>query len=163
MVHHLSTRERRVAAVRATIRRLNQSGRALFFVWALEQSSSRRGYNETSVQDQFVSWTLKSRSIQSREISNIAQQQLEQTEQTTRMDHHAEREVPEEFEHRQSETVTTEEPAQLEQQKQQPQVFKRYYHLYRQGELEADIQTAGGQVVDKGYDKDNWWAIAMLK
>ena len=39
-------------------------------------------------------------------------------------------------------------------------IFDRYYHLYRQGELEQDIVEAGGVVLDSGYEKDNWWAIA---
>ncbi|GAD97327.1 conserved hypothetical protein [Paecilomyces variotii No. 5] len=39
-------------------------------------------------------------------------------------------------------------------------VFHRYYHLYESGELEHDICSAGGKVLDSGYDKDNWWAIA---
>ena len=38
--------------------------------------------------------------------------------------------------------------------------FNRYYHLYRQGELEHDIIEAGGVVLEAGYEKDNWWAIA---
>jgi tRNA (uracil-5-)-methyltransferase TRM9 len=40
--------------------------------------------------------------------------------------------------------------------------YLRYYHLYRKGELEQDIAEAGGVVVESGYEKDNWWAIASL-
>lgn len=36
----------------------------------------------------------------------------------------------------------------------------RYYHLYRAGDLERDITEAGGIVLDSGYEKDNWWAVA---
>ena len=43
---------------------------------------------------------------------------------------------------------------------QKERVFHRYYHLYRQGELEADVLAAGGQVAEAGYEKDNWWVIA---
>ncbi len=39
--------------------------------------------------------------------------------------------------------------------------FHRYYHLYRAGELQQDISAAGGTTVQSGYEKDNWWAIAM--
>jgi len=38
--------------------------------------------------------------------------------------------------------------------------FHRYYHLYRKCELEHDVQAAGGEVVEAGYEKDNWWAVA---
>lgn len=37
---------------------------------------------------------------------------------------------------------------------------ERYYHLYRKGELEGDVEAAGGRVVESGYEKDNWWAVA---
>lgn len=41
--------------------------------------------------------------------------------------------------------------------------FNRYYHLYRRGELERDIQVAGGEVIESGYEKDNWWAVAVKR
>ena len=41
--------------------------------------------------------------------------------------------------------------------------YNRYYHLYQAGELERDITTAGGKSIDSGYEKDNWWAIAVRK
>lgn len=43
----------------------------------------------------------------------------------------------------------------------QEQVFHRYYHLYRAGELDSDVKAAGGIVLDSGYERDNWWAIAV--
>lgn len=46
------------------------------------------------------------------------------------------------------------------QERSQTRTFNRYYHLYRQGELEEDIRRAGGHVEMSGYEKDNWWAIA---
>lgn len=41
--------------------------------------------------------------------------------------------------------------------------FLRYYHLYRKGELERDVEEAGGIVLEAGYEKDNWWVVACLK
>lgn len=40
-----------------------------------------------------------------------------------------------------------------------PQTKYRYYHLYRRGELESNAESAGGKVVESGYEKDNWWVI----
>lgn len=40
------------------------------------------------------------------------------------------------------------------------QTFHRFYHLYQEGELEEDVQAAGGVVLDGGYEADNWWVIA---
>lgn len=56
---------------------------------------------------------------------------------------------------------TSEEP--VEQPITQDKTFLRYYHLYKKGELERDIAEAGGEVVEAGYEKDNWWAIAVRK
>ena len=39
--------------------------------------------------------------------------------------------------------------------------FYRYYHLYRRGELEEDVSTAGGRVLEAGWERDNWWVIAV--
>lgn len=48
----------------------------------------------------------------------------------------------------------------LESQTEQSKTFHRYYHLYQENELERDIKCAGGHVLESGYEKDNWWAIA---
>jgi tRNA (uracil-5-)-methyltransferase TRM9 len=110
VIHHLSSRDRRIAAVKSILdllrNRSDGSGKALLYVWALEQKSSRRGWDEGGQQDVMVPWVLKSKG---------------QTEDKT---------------------------------------FQRYYHLYRKGELEEDIGAAGGLVIESGYEKDNWWAIA---
>lgn len=45
-------------------------------------------------------------------------------------------------------------------QSDQSRVFHRYYHLYEEGELAREISCAGGRVLESGYEKDNWWAIA---
>lgn len=35
----------------------------------------------------------------------------------------------------------------------------RYYHLYKKGELEQNVKAAGGEIIDSGYEKDNWWCV----
>lgn len=39
------------------------------------------------------------------------------------------------------------------------QVDQRYYHLFREGELESLVRQAGLQVVESGYDRDNYYVI----
>ena len=57
VIHHFSTRERRLAAVRELGRILRPGGKCLIFVWALEQGEdSRRSFDQ---QDVFVPWNLK--------------------------------------------------------------------------------------------------------
>ncbi|KAF9580480.1 Alkylated DNA repair protein alkB 8 [Lunasporangiospora selenospora] len=39
-------------------------------------------------------------------------------------------------------------------------VYNRYYHLFRKGELEDLVkETKIANVVQQGYDRDNWWCI----
>ena len=122
VIHHLSTAERRVEAVRRVLETLRPSsakegegggGKALFYVWALEQQHSRRAWGEGDEQDVMVPWVMK----QDRDDEG-----LEGTK-----------------------------------------TFNRYYHLYKQGELERDIENAGGTILESGYERDNWWAIALRK
>lgn len=42
-------------------------------------------------------------------------------------------------------------------------VYNRYYHLFKEGELEASIAAANGFVLESGYERDNWWAIFSPK
>lgn len=123
VIHHLSTPERRIDAVRALLETLrppskkavDDGGRVLIFVWALEQKTSRRGWDEGDEQDIMVPWVSK------------------------------QKQPPKENDRG---------------PKSEPQVYQRYYHLYRKGELEADILAAGGVVLEAGYERDNWWAVA---
>lgn len=66
VIHHFSSEERRVAAIKNIIAMLkpdngNQGesgGRGLIYVWALEQKGSRRGWDENSAQDVLVPWVM---------------------------------------------------------------------------------------------------------
>ncbi|KAF7119175.1 hypothetical protein CNMCM5793_008919 [Aspergillus hiratsukae] len=117
VVHHLSTPERRIQAIREILRTLKPAsgnscgGRVLLYVWALEQKTSRRGWDKGDTQDVMVPWVLKSKPAKG---------------------------SPDD----------------------EPKTFHRYYHLYEATELERNIERAGGRVLDSGYEKDNWWAIA---
>lgn len=79
VIHHLSTRERRVDAIRQLLRCIRRNkaangslpdastsgdvdplgGGVLVYVWALEQSGSRRGWDERNDQDLLVPWVMK--------------------------------------------------------------------------------------------------------
>ncbi|CRK14583.1 hypothetical protein BN1723_014431, partial [Verticillium longisporum] len=118
VLHHLSTPSRRRAAVRAILDTLvPANGKALLFVWALEQRNSRRGWDASAPQDQLVPWVTKAN---------------------------------------QPKRDAAVEPAAEEKP---DETWHRYYHLYKEGELDADIQVVGGVVLESGYERDNWWAI----
>ncbi|KAL0940713.1 tRNA (uracil-5-)-methyltransferase trm9 [Colletotrichum truncatum] len=111
VIHHMSTRERRQAAVAALLDAVRPgAGKVLVMVWALEQGDSRRGWKAGADQDQLVSWVTKGNKTES-------------------------------------------------QEKPRDTTYQRYYHLYREGELEEDVVAVGGRVLESGYERDNWWAI----
>lgn len=58
VVHHWTTRERRVQAIRHILSKVKSGGQVLIYCWALEQGESRRGYHEGMKQDVMVPWVL---------------------------------------------------------------------------------------------------------
>lgn len=138
VVHHLSTPERRVEAVRAVLETLKLGGKALVYVWALEQKASRRGWDEGHEQDVMVPWVM-----------HVPKEKSKKGKKGPRAKDGAERPTAE---------AEDSLPAS-----NGDRTFHRYYHLYRQGELEHDLEAAGGTIVESGYEKDNWWAIAKRK
>lgn len=166
VIHHFSTPERRIESVRHILEKLRPSkgtirrekegfeiseqqsavdqevtsngeiagntrdmkdrgGEVLFFVWALEQKNSRRGWDENHEQDVLVPWVLKPKHQQ----AALSKHNGDNVESSDAL----------------GSTPTT---------------YHRYYHLYRRHELEEDVLAAGGEVVNSGYDRDNWWCIA---
>ncbi|KAI1281794.1 uracil-5--methyltransferase TRM9 [Xylaria sp. FL0933] len=126
VIHHMSTRARRIDALRkllACARR--EGGQVLVYVWALEQSSSRRGWDENSEQDQLVPWVMKANQNKKQDKGGGGGGEGGGGETQVAAD-------------------TT---------------YERFYHLYREGELEEDMRAAGGRVVESGYERDNWWVI----
>jgi len=152
VVHHLSVEERRVEAVRRILECLKkETGRALVYVWALEQKGSRRGWDEGGEQDVFVPWVVNSNS--SSASKNGKSEGKTKIKTGSKPD---------------GQGTENEDEVALKEQKDDDvpdrekganPVYQRYYHLYRKGELEENVVTAGGEVVESGYEKDNWWAI----
>lgn len=61
VIHHFSTFERRVLAVREMLRVITIGGRVLIYVWALEQldNSKRKSLTDDNTQDVMVPWQFK--------------------------------------------------------------------------------------------------------
>lgn len=152
VIHHWSTRERRVAAIRHIMSKLRKGAEALFYCWALEQNNSRRGYNENMEQDVLVPWVLqmqnpghqkpKKEVATDLDLENIApSERSAHLKKWKREQHNKRRET-------------------LKSVKDTSNTRYRYYHLYREGELEEDCKRAGCIVVRNGYEKDNWYLVA---
>ncbi|KAI1418141.1 S-adenosyl-L-methionine-dependent methyltransferase [Hypoxylon sp. FL1857] len=138
VIHHLSTRERRVEGVRALLDCVKpRTGKVLVYVWALEQGSSRRGWDEgTADQDQLVPWVMRSN-----KPKKLKKEEASKKEGGGNV---------------------ADSPGDGDAGVKDA-TYQRYYHLYRKGELEEDVQAAGGEILGNGYEKDNWWVIASPK
>ncbi|KAK1754564.1 S-adenosyl-L-methionine-dependent methyltransferase [Echria macrotheca] len=159
VIHHLSTRARRQDAIRQLLRcvkpREAGSGQVLVYVWALEQGASRRGWDEGGEQDLLVPWVLKSQT-QARAQKECRHGQATSKDVNTAVTNTG-GETPS------TATASAGEPGDTQTAgvaSQTDPVFKRYYHLYRKGELEEDVLAAGGVIITSGYERDNWWVVA---
>ena len=173
VIHHFSTKDRRVRAIQEILELLSPqmrgkdrnngeinrssveydedsedkgkatNGIALFYVWALEQKNSRRGWDEEHEQDVMVPWVMKRKVERKNGKEEHGVEKLKDESKISSPEKDNNSEMRPSYRDTSDAEVT----------------FHRYYHLYRNGELEADIAAAGGQVVCSGYEKDNWWAI----
>lgn len=154
VVHHMSTRARRQEAIRQLLRcvKLGEAehtrGQVLVYVWALEQGTSRRGWDEGGEQDLLVPWVLKSQQKQRKPQKKAQEKGIGGDDTASKSG-----EPPL--------TPTNAAPAEPGPAPSHTDpVFQRYYHLYRKGELEEDVLAAGGVIVTSGYERDNWWVVA---
>lgn len=95
VIHHLSTKARRIDAIRQLLRCIRRrtdpvekheqgtkGGQILVYVWALEQSSSRRGWDEGGEQDLLVPWVMKAPQQKKKQQPQQQQQQQQQGQAT---------------------------------------------------------------------------------
>ncbi|PSR78220.1 S-adenosyl-L-methionine-dependent methyltransferase [Coniella lustricola] len=171
VIHHMSTRERRVEAIRQLLRcvrrgKTQQSsghddydshtqnggggGQVLVYVWALEQSTSRRGWDQGGEQDLLVPWVMKAPQPQ--------QQQSKKEKKNKKANKNSKQLRNQKKQHPMQDKAGA--GAGAAETQQSDKTFHRFYHLYRKGELEEDVLAAGGQVLESGYERDNWWVIA---
>ncbi|EJS42415.1 trm9p [Saccharomyces arboricola H-6] len=165
VVHHWSTRERRVEVIRHVLSKLRQGGQALIYCWALEQGSSRRGYHEGMEQDVYVPWVLPKGNLKPKstspsqpkpkpkpDLTNIPPKERTQYLQRWKEEQQRSRDLGDDNgDHQQ------------EQEQKQEDVKYRYYHLYREGELAEDCRQADAAVQSEGFERDNWWVVAQKR
>ncbi|QLG72801.1 hypothetical protein HG535_0D05100 [Zygotorulaspora mrakii] len=159
VIHHWSTRERRVSAIAHILSKLKAGGEALIYCWALEQGNSRRGYHEGMEQDILVPWVLQEKktkmALKERKRDKAIKPDLTGVPPNERAKFMAN--WKKEQDRKRSEQQL--DPQNIESDTQEKNTKYRYYHLYREGELEEDCLLAGGTVLDKGYEKDNWYVV----
>ncbi|TPX51882.1 hypothetical protein CcCBS67573_g09993 [Chytriomyces confervae] len=189
VIHHFSSFERRVAAVKELVRTIRPGGKILIFVWALEQEDgSKRKFEK---QDVFVPWNLDAKTFAGKSKSVAAnggrrkgkknQGQDGQDSAAVVEDKGDTKEVdsattPSSPEVANPNVAKTIEALSLESNPEDAApkvvvksgneniVYQRYYHVFVKGELDQVVEAAGSLDVNKsGYDRDNWYIIATKK
>lgn len=78
VIHHFSTEERRIDAIRHVLTKLRVGGHFLVYCWALEQEKSRRGYKEGDAQDVLVPWVLQKKMAKKEGDESLQKPKVEQ-------------------------------------------------------------------------------------
>lgn len=115
VIHHFSTEELRLRALQEILRIVKVGGTALVSAWALEQQTNKSKNFDGKNQDVFVPWNLNNKHHK----SNL-EKGFEKAD------------VLNELENRSDVFLNP---------SQDTLVYKRYYHLFRQGELESLVES----------------------
>ena len=170
VIHHFSNEERRIQACRHIGEKLKKGGEALIYCWALEQGDSRRGYNESMEQDILVPWVLEGefqnekiekaiKEITKPDLTNVPKEERSNVIKAWKEEQAELRRLKQE-----QELKELEDKKKKEEEIRLKNTKYRYYHLYKEGELEDNIIKTGlFDIVDSGYERDNWWCICRKK
>jgi len=142
-LHHLATEERRVAAVKEMWRVLDTGGRFLVYVWAKDQKKSEMS---TYLKQNKNNFKKKSQNPEPAEKNETGEFGLPVHVNRTQFKH---------------QDVLV--PWKLKQSEDQggDKEFKRFYHVFEEGELESLVmQVEGLELVESYYDQGNWCCIA---
>ncbi|KAM9431905.1 tRNA (carboxymethyluridine(34)-5-O)-methyltransferase alkbh8 isoform 2-T2 [Clarias gariepinus] len=183
VIHHFSTQERRLAAVKELVRLLKVGGRALIYVWAMEQEykNQKSKYLKTNKNQENVENLENQENVElkSSEQSSEHRSSLDETkyEMSTRQVHAGKVSSTQA-----EEDCGTETPPRLNihtnrtefvsqdllvpwhlkgEVKSSPgPVFHRFYHVFQRGELEdLCVSVSGVEVQQSYYDQGNWCVI----
>ncbi|CEG38777.1 alkylated dna repair protein alkb 8 [Plasmopara halstedii] len=136
VLHHLSSRDHRLAAIREMLRVLRVGGRGIIYAWAHEQMQGSRRRFEEDRQDYMIPWNLDMRFASSEKGGDGAD------------------ELTEDAKHCNSKAT---------RKKFGPLVIQRYCHMFKRGELESLVAVAGNALVEESYYDESNWALVFRR
>ena len=168
LMHHLSSEERRLQALREMLRVLRVGGELLVTAWAQEQEGDSRRRFDT--QDVLVPWTLPQQYQDGHEAKDDEKPShpsvaTEQQQRAVDADSHSTlpraeegKRVPREKKrYRTAEERKEAARREEERRRESDLVVHRYCHVYVEGELEALLSRLPDcRLLDRYYDKGNW-------
>ncbi|XP_039724646.1 alkylated DNA repair protein alkB homolog 8-like isoform X2 [Pteropus medius] len=186
VIHHFATAERRMASLQELVRLLRPGGKALIYVWALEQEYNKKKSkylrenrlsqgrkedisNDTSVQGLLVEQMLdvgnqdsacSAPSVNDFQKGGCNSRKVTNSKlpiHTNRTSFHSQDLlVPWHLKGNPGKDKPTEPFGPVESHDPSP-VFHRYYHVFCEGELEAACQTLNNvSILQSYYDQGNW-------
>lgn len=147
VLHHITTIERRIQFLHELLKALRCGGRALVTVWATEQENM----------DKVAKWERighKSHLKGTKDIEGSVEEENEAESHDYLVPWH----LP--LHRADAAAAATASATSNIDPLKNALVFRRYYHLFSPGELEALVERIpGAKVVDSFYDRDNWCVI----
>jgi alkylated DNA repair dioxygenase AlkB/SAM-dependent methyltransferase len=145
VMHHLSTRERRIRCIEELVRIVRKGGMINIQAWAMEQQqNSRRRF---AASDVFVPFNAQPKYLEKVDTMGSQERVVNLDVGETKS-----KSVAEMY----SEAYTK---ADFDEKKGLV-VFQRYCHLYRHGEMEEIVkEVAGARLVESGYESGNHFVI----
>lgn len=141
VLHHLSNEKRRVCALKEIYRILRPGGRALVYVWAMEQKSSNYvSKGEEDLSDDFES---------SSNVPSVAF-----INETEVLPIHSNRT---QFKH--TDLLV---PWNIRLKNEKEACHLRYYHLFKEKELDSMCSELGAEILNSYYDEGNW-CVELMK
>lgn len=136
VLHHFSNDNQRKRAISELVRITKPGGKILITVWAFEQNK------KFPKQDLFVPWNLQ---------DNFHQKNVEEG-------------IEDEGSIMQTKPAPEEAVEKYHDEEKHAVVYKRYYHLFVEGELQKLLKgSAEVDVLDSFYNRDNWCVVLGKK
>ncbi|XP_036414242.1 alkylated DNA repair protein alkB homolog 8 [Colossoma macropomum] len=180
VIHHFSTKERRLAAVEELVRLLKVGGRALIYVWAKEQEYNKQKskYLKTNKNEENTeegSRTEERKPVQENRdcnVSGLEEQPAEKVSQTKLSIHtnrtaFASQDLLVPWHLKSGKNGGVEAACGSEDRaaatSSQDRVFHRYYHVFQQGELEEVCCLVKSVKVRESYHDQGNWCVVLEK
>lgn len=156
VLHHLSTEQRRLQALREAARLLRPNGEFLVCCWSYEQDDDNsRSRHRFAAQDVLVPWSYRKPGAQKskKQAVNSGNTGQNNGAGAASLDPVAE-----------TSPCTRDNALPPGDWAKEPEVYQRYCHVYREGELLGLLlQVPELEVIEHYFDTGNWCAIARRR
>lgn len=162
VLHHFSTEESRLQAMKELYRIVKPNGLIFLYAWAFEQDETSRREFDTKTQDVMVPWNLQKKFIEMREINLKSDEEVSQRiHNAFATETYSENEsIKAPLKKKSDETNKTDN---IDKKIPERIVYQRYCYLFKKGELETLwfklFDNSQIEIKEANYDCGNWFTI----